>query len=217
MDTNHVIIAHNNQQFLEGIVAKVLKKEYEITKQFMQGVKALRYILREAPDVAVLQSQFDDISAFEIINETRAKGIDVKFIVIFPSTNHKEFLLASKMNLAGSIYAGEVLENLLICFNTVIEGDVFVSKKMSISKATDSSVYLLDTLSNSEMKILTLISIYQKSSKISSKLDISIRTIEKHRSNIIKKLDINIKEQTLYDWVHKNKEIIQSLALNDVT
>ena len=217
MDTNHVIIAHNNQQFLEGIVAKVLKKEYEITKQFMQGVKALRYILREAPDVAVLQSQFDDISAFEIINETRAKGIDVKFIVIFPSTNHKEILLASKMNLAGSIYAGEVLENLLICFNTVIEGDVFVSKKMSISKATDSSVYLLDTLSNSEMKILTLISIYQKSSKISSKLDISIRTIEKHRSNIIKKLDINIKEQTLYDWVHKNKEIIQSLALNDVT
>jgi DNA-binding NarL/FixJ family response regulator len=195
MDNNHIIIAHGNNQFLEGIVAEVLIRKYEITQQFTSGVRALRYILKEKPQIAVLQSQFEDISAFEIIRETRAK--------------------ASKMDIAGCIYAGEVLDNLLICLNTVLEGDVFVSKGIKQAKNKDTSLDLLVTLSNTEMKVLTLISIYRKSSKISEKLGVSIRTIEKHRSNIIKKLKINCTVYSLPNWAEKNKELIQALALQN--
>lgn len=219
MDNNEIIVAHSNKQFLQGIVSNVLMQEYLITKQFTLGVKALRYILRERPKVAVLQSQFDDISAFEIIKEARAKDIDIKFIVIFPKSEHRQFLIASKMNIAGCIHASEVLTDILICLNTVLQGEIFLSKgiKKTKTKAKNTSLDLITTLSKTEMKVLTLISIYRKSSKISDKLDISIRTIEKHRSNIIKKLRINSTADSLPNWVDKNKEVIQSLAIQSLS
>ena len=217
MDNNHIIIAHNNRQFLEGIVSEVLKREYEITKQFTSGVKALRYILREQPEIAIIQSQFNDISAFEVINEARAKDIDIRFVIIFPKTEYKQFLIASKMNIAGCIYAGEVLEDLLDCLNTVLQGEVFVSKGIKSTNPKDESLKLISSLSSTEMKVLTLVSIYQKSSKISNKLDISIRTIEKHRSNIIKKLKINSKVKSLPTWADEHRELIQSFALQSLT
>jgi len=217
MDNNHIIIAHSHRQFLEGIVSEVLKNQYNIAKQFTSGVKALRYILRDKPEIAIIQSQFSDISAFEIINEARAKDIDIKFVIIFPKSEYKQFLIASKKNIAGCIYAGEVLEDLLDCLNTVLQGEVFVSRGIQSTKPKDASVDLISTLSATEMKVLTLVSIYRKSSKISNKLDISIRTIEKHRSNIIKKLKINSKVNSLPNWADEHKDLIQTFALQSLS
>lgn len=217
MDNNHIIIAHSHRQFLEGIVSEVLKNQYNIAKKFTSGVKALRYILKDKPEIAIIQSQFSDISAFEIINEARAKDIDIKFVIIFPKSEYKQFLIASKKNIAGCIYAGEVLEDLLDCLNTVLQGEVFVSRGIQSTKPKDTSVDLISTLSATEMKVLTLVSIYRKSSKISNKLDISIRTIEKHRSNIIKKLKINSKVNSLPNWADEHRDLIQTFALQSLS
>nr|WP_255528009.1 helix-turn-helix transcriptional regulator [Salegentibacter sp. BLCTC] len=66
-------------------------------------------------------------------------------------------------------------------------------------------------LTPSERTILRMIAQDNSSKKIALKLSISIRTVEKHRSNIINKLDLSFSEASLSSWVRDNKELILSL------
>jgi DNA-binding NarL/FixJ family response regulator len=63
-------------------------------------------------------------------------------------------------------------------------------------------VKIKDKLSQTEFEIFNLISKGNLSKEISTKRNCSERTIEKHRSNIIKKL--NISQQNLTQWILKN-------------
>ena len=64
----------------------------------------------------------------------------------------------------------------------------------------------LTTLTPSEKKILKLIAQDKTNKEIASQLFISYRTVEKHRSNIITKLNIEPKTNSLLIWAKENHE-----------
>jgi DNA-binding CsgD family transcriptional regulator len=66
-------------------------------------------------------------------------------------------------------------------------------------------------LTPSERTIVRLIAQEKSSKDISDLLAISIRTVQKHRSNIITKLDLPSASDALSLWISKNKEIFLSL------
>ena len=66
-------------------------------------------------------------------------------------------------------------------------------------------------LTPSERTIVRLIAQEKSSKEISDLLAISIRTVQKHRSNIITKLDLGSEADVLSNWIKKNKDIFLSL------
>ncbi|MBV1924603.1 MAG: LuxR C-terminal-related transcriptional regulator, partial [Flavobacteriaceae bacterium] len=69
----------------------------------------------------------------------------------------------------------------------------------------------IELLTPSERTILKLIAQQQSTKEISDTLSISTRTVEKHRSNIINKLELNKETNTLITWALVNKMIILEL------
>jgi DNA-binding NarL/FixJ family response regulator len=62
-------------------------------------------------------------------------------------------------------------------------------------------------LSNSELEILRYIKEGYSSPQIAGFRNCSSRTVEKHRSNIIKKLKINSTQNALLIWISKNQDV----------
>jgi DNA-binding NarL/FixJ family response regulator len=63
----------------------------------------------------------------------------------------------------------------------------------------------LDLLTKSELKIVRLISESHTSQEIADELSISVRTVDKHRSNIVHKLKLEKKPTSLSYWAIINK------------
>ncbi len=149
----------------------------------------------------------DGLSIAKHCKEVHSK---TKFIIL---SYHKEgeFIAKAKsLNLSGYILKEDALSEIDRCIRTIIEGKEYYSAIFDTldTKKINASHDLLHILSPSELKILKLIAQSNNSKEISKQLFISERTVEKHRSNIIMKLQLKGRTNSLYEWALENKAYI---------
>jgi DNA-binding NarL/FixJ family response regulator len=147
------------------------------------------------------------MSGLEIAQQCKGLDLDTKIVLI---TLHKEkdlYQKAQELNIFGYILKEFALEEIENCIKTVTEGAPFFSDKI---KELIGVVFVddgeLNTLTPSEKKILKLIAQDKTNKEIASQLFISYRTVEKHRSNIITKLNIEPKTNSLLIWAKEHHE-----------
>ena len=150
------------------------------------------------------------MSGIEIAKKCNSSGLDTKIVFI---TFHKEKELyeqAKDLNIFGYILKEFALEEIENCIQTVSKGIPYFSPKIKelLAKKTmdDGS---LDLLTPSEKKILKLIVKDKTNKEIASLLFISYRTVEKHRSNIITKLKLEHKTNSLLIWAKEHQDKLQ--------
>jgi DNA-binding NarL/FixJ family response regulator len=99
------------------------------------------------------------------------------------------------------------------CIAAVLNGDTYFSSSFVPSSLSDISKELkkIKNLTASEKTILKLVAAQMSSGEIAEKLFISIRTVEKHRSNIIMKLEIENTTNALTNWAFANRNVIKEL------
>ena len=100
------------------------------------------------------------------------------------------------------------------CIKAVMEGKVYFSPSFAPASLALVSEDLkkIKYLTPSEKTILKLVAQQKSSNEIAEELFISIRTVEKHRSNIITKLEFeNPTTNTLTNWAYYHKKIIFEL------
>ena len=104
-------------------------------------------------------------------------------------------------------------EELERCIKAVIAGNQYFSSSFEnqFIEGASQLIKRLKNLSASEIIILKLVAKAQSNQEISKILFVSERTIEKHRSNIIKKLDLAKENNSLTNWALTNKETILML------
>jgi DNA-binding NarL/FixJ family response regulator len=147
------------------------------------------------------------MSGLEIAQQCKGTDIKTKIVLI---TLHKEkdlYQKAQELNIFGYILKEFALEEIENCIKTVKEGTPFFSDKIKeligVVLVEDSE---LATLTPSEKKILKLIAQDKTNKEIASQLFISYRTVEKHRSNIITKLNIEPKTNSLLIWAKEHHD-----------
>ena len=145
------------------------------------------------------------MSGLEIAMTCKANELKTKIVLI---TLHKErelYQKAQDLNIFGYILKEFALEEIENCINTVSKGDHYFSPKIVEVLADESprDRFLRD-LTPSEKKILNLIAKDKTNKEIASLLFISYRTVEKHRSNIIIKLKLEPKTNSLLMWAKEH-------------
>ena len=126
--------------------------------------------------------------------------------------HEKSFLTKAKeLGVNGYLLKDFALEELSVCLEKVIADEEWFSPKLeatvTISKH-DSEKTKIMLLTPAERKILQLISKDHNSKLISELLFISEKTVEKHRSNIIKKLGLPNERNTLQRFALQNKNLL---------
>lgn len=217
MKAHKFVIGLKDPYLLENL-SKTLNNNFNTeVKTLNKGVKMLRYILREQPQVAIIDYSFDDVDFIEIEREIRNKNITTKLIVLFSQATFAKFLKIKSLNISGCLSVDNAPSALVTCVKTVLMGNEYLCDQMEKIAIEDNSLANLELLSVAELTVLTLVPVYNNSNKIAAKLKTSVRTIEKHRSNIIKKLDLREKEISLSKWALEQQGVIQTLTLQKVS
>lgn len=205
--TPSIIIADDHPLLLKGLSDFLIEKDYNLIGKANNGREAYDLITQMKPDIAILDIQMPYMSGLEIAQQCKDLNIETKIVLI---TLHKEkdlYQKAQELNIFGYILKEFALEEIENCIKTVSEGTPFFSDRI---KELIGVVFVdyneLSSLTPSERKILKLISQDKTNKEIASQLFISYRTVEKHRSNIITKLNIEPKTNSLLIWAKENHD-----------
>lgn len=209
MSEKTIITADDHPLLLKGLNDFLLEKRYNIIGSASDGNEAFNLIKKLEPHIAILDIQMPQLSGIEIAKLCKDQKLKTKIILI---TFHKEASLyfeAKDLNVYGYLlkeFATEEIEN---CIASVSKNIPYFSLKikelLDLNKPTNSK---LNLLTPSERKILKYIAKDKTNKEIGELLFISPRTVEKHRSNIINKLNLEPKTNSLLIWAKENHDQI---------
>ncbi|WP_046757083.1 response regulator [Kordia jejudonensis] len=208
-----IIIADDHPMLLKGLHEELLAHDYNVVAAAKNGAEALESIVKNEADIAILDIEMPILNGFEVIKKSKELSLKTKFILL---TSHKEarFIYKAKnLNISGYLLKDEAFEEIKKCIEAVENGETYFSATFNNIFDTKISPELkkLQFLSPSERTIIRLIAQGKSSSEISETLLISVRTVQKHRANILSKLDIPSSSDALTVWVQQHLELVLSL------
>jgi DNA-binding NarL/FixJ family response regulator len=207
-----IVIADDHPMLLNGLYEALTSHGYNVISKASNGIEALQLILEHHPTLAILDVEMPYLSGFEVVKKVKEKKGDTKFIMqtLHKTTDYIELALALKIE--GYLLKEDSFEEIESCIKTVLANETFFSNSIENSALLNATKEFgkLKILTPSEMVILKLISQQSTTKDIASSLHVSIRTIEKHRSNIIEKLELKGESNSLTLWAIKHTSTILS-------
>ena len=208
-----LLVADDHPMLLKGLLDALEEKGYSLLEGASNGAEALGTILNKVPDIAILDIEMPILTGFEVIKKCQEAQIATRFIVL---TSHKEkgfVLKAKKLNISGYLLKDEPFHEIEKCIKAVAKGETYFSTIFDEIFNSEISPQLekIKFLSPSERTIVRLIAQENSSKEIAELLSISFRTVQKHRANIIAKLDLEASADSLTTWTSDHKELILSL------
>src|SRR5690606_20180080 len=181
-----IVIADDHPLMLKGLYDELVQANYTIIGTAPNGNKAVELIATLNPDIALLDIEMPFLNGFEVMKQCLQLSVKTKYIVM---TYHKEkgFLVqAKKVGVHGYLLKEDSLPEIENCIKAVMNDETYFSQSFdeNIDHTVNKELRKIALLSPSERTIIRLIAQDKNSSEISEVLQVSRRTIEKHRTNM---------------------------------
>ncbi|MFD2542605.1 response regulator [Lacinutrix gracilariae] len=204
-----IIIADDHPLMLRGIQDFLSSKGFNILGSATDGQAAYNLIIKEKPDIALLDIRMPHMTGLEIAEKCKKNNIETKIILITFDKEEEIFDKAKALGIYGYILKEFAIEEIETCIAHVEMNEPYFSEEIAnyLNKSeSNNTKSVLENLTKSEKKIVMLIAKNMTSQEIADDLYISVRTIEKHRSNIVAKLKLDNKPTALSIWAGLNKD-----------
>jgi DNA-binding NarL/FixJ family response regulator len=160
--------------------------------------QALKAVAELSPDVAVVDISLKDRSGIDVIKEIHGIKPNLPVLVL---SMHDENLQAERALRAGArgyIMKQEATAKVLTAIRRVLKGDIYLSDKMATrmlhqlvdARSAPATTSPLQTLTNRELEVFTLIGQGIGPRDIAERLSLSVKTVEAHREHIKSKLNL---------------------------
>lgn len=208
-----LLIADDHPILLKGLTDGLKSIGYKDITTAINGAQALDLIIKQQPEIAILDIDMPILDGFEVIAKAKDLGSDTKFIIL-TSYKEKAFVLqAQKFNIYGYLLKDEGMDVINHCIQEVKKGNQCFSPAFSevLDMQIAPQLEKIKYLSPSERTIIRYIAQEKSSKQIAVILSISYRTVQKHRTNIIQKLELPSGGDSLTSWVMEHRDFIYSL------
>lgn len=189
---DHTLIRHGIKKIIEE------DSSLAVIGQVGDGLELLHFIKKICPDVILLDISMPNLRGMEAIGEAKKICPAVKIIMLTMHKSKQYLCHALSAGADGYVLKEDSDSELLVAIDKVIRGDYFISPVLSgemspeeISDCRDKKNIPSDSLTPRERQVLKLVAEGRTSRDIAELLSISTRTVEHHRANLLKKLNIN--------------------------
>ncbi|MEF8796036.1 MAG: response regulator transcription factor [Salinivenus sp.] len=171
------------------------------------GLEATRLLEEHEPDLLVLDLGLPSLNGLDVLRKIQGLDLTTKIVVLSMHGDDVYVTEAFHLGAQGYVLKGSPLDELTEAIRTVMSGGKYVSSDLSedliAGEHTPGQVRdRYDSLTEREREVLQLTAEGNTSREIGDRLDISHRTVEKHRENIQTKLELrNAVEMAAY--VHR--------------
>lgn len=208
----NVVLADDHVLVRDGIKA-LLEDQTGITvmDEASNGKEALEVISKNKPHILIVDIRMPEMNGIEVVAEITKNKIDVKTLVLSMHDSEEYVVKSIQAGADGYLLKGASKEEFLKAVHKVAEGGKYFTGDVSsiimnnfvngnTNKVVDSKKKMKDIpfkLTKREKQILTLVLELKNNKDIADELQISKRTAEVHRFNLMKKLEAkNLQELT---------------------
>ena len=193
MNKINLIVADDHQLFRDGLTALLNKHDFlNVLTNVEDGLELIN-VLKDGmiPDIILLDLSMPNMNGFEVLKTLRKKYKDIKAIAISMHDDGNYIAKCAQNGAYGYLLKNTDEEEVLDAIKQVYNGHKYYNQELS-KKMIDSmaEVKSIKKLTKKESEILELLSKGLTTKEIASKLYISTRTVETHRSNMLKKLEV---------------------------
>jgi DNA-binding NarL/FixJ family response regulator len=206
--TKNIVLAEDHRLLREGLKALLqTEKDLQIIGEAENGIEAIRCVEKHAPDLILLDLSMPKMSGISVIKEIKSRFPEVKILALTIHESDQYVLEAFQSGADGYCLKDASRDELLIAIKSVLNGKTYISPGISEGimvgylegKKIIKGSTAWDSITQREKDVLKLIGEGYRNKEIADFLNISVKTVEKHRANVMKKLDLhNVSALTAY-------------------
>ena len=191
-----VVVADEITLFREGIVSLCEGWKCRVVAQCSDGLAALRTIQDLKPDVAILELSLPSLDTLELIRRVRQANLPTKLLVVSMRDDRKTVIEALRGGAHGFVLKSGPARHLHDAIWRAVEGSIYVSPALEPDRLFGSRREKpagdpLEALSAREHQVFRLLVDGSRAKEIAARLDLSAKTVDTYRANLMRKLDIH--------------------------
>ena len=188
-----VLVADDHVVFTDGIV-RILKERFDVVGAVTDGHSMVNAVDRLRPDVIVSDISMPTLSGLEGLRQLKAKRADTRVIFLTMHADAKLAAEAFRLGANGFVLKQSSGDELVKAIEAVLQGHKYMS-----SVLTDDVLAVMSTpggpqeveLSSRQKEVLRLIVNGQRMKEIASNLNLSPRTVETIKYEMMRDLDVH--------------------------
>jgi DNA-binding NarL/FixJ family response regulator len=185
-----VIIIDDHKIFGEGFCSLLENNKFRVNRVFQSPKKALYYLDKNLVDIVFCDINMPEINGIELIKKIKKTNLSCKVIMISMYTQKNIIRKALNNNADGYLTKNCSIDDI----KTVISNSFLPQKKITVqtveANVNNDEFSMKFSLTNREKEIINEILKEKSNSEIGEVLQISKRTVETHRKNIMLKLNV---------------------------
>ncbi len=201
METQIKIVMADDHPIVRQGLRKIIEtdKNLLIVAEAGDGQAALDSIEAHRPQVAVLDIDMPGMDGFAVVREMQRRHIATEVVFLTMLDEEETFQAAMDLNVRGYVLKDSAADEIVSAIKSVAKNRPFLSPAMSAmllnrrrrADELEKDQPGLHLLTPTERRVLKLIADDKTSKEIGEELFVSYRTIEGHRANISRKLNLS--------------------------
>jgi DNA-binding NarL/FixJ family response regulator len=200
MNKKKLVIAEDHAVVRDGLRSIFESdKDLEVVGEAGDGMEAIRLINSTDPDVLLLDLNMPRMDGISVLREVKKQSKGIKVVVLTMHKDEEYIMEAFSSGADGFCTKTSPGKEVLNAIKIVLAGKQYVSPEISDKvlegyiegKKTIKKELSWDNITRREREVLKLVGEGYQNKEISDYLCISVKTVEKHRANIMEKLNLH--------------------------
>jgi two-component system, NarL family, response regulator NreC len=191
--TTRLVLADDHVLVRQGLRKLLESAGFVVVGEAADGREAVRLVRSENPDIAVMDIGMPQFNGLNAALELTHSHPQVRLVVLTQHDAPQYVAEALRCGVRGYVLKSQAARDLVRAIESVSRGEVYLSPGIAsaVAEAHASPEGAVDGLSVRERQVLQLIAEGNSTKDIAAHLGISAKTVESHRSKLMRKLDIH--------------------------
>lgn len=187
-----VVIADDHGIVRSGIRLLLEKQsDLEVVAEAADGIEARETVIRERPDLAILDVKMPGLTGLQVTREIKAHVPETNVLILSMHDDERYLFEALKAGASGYVLKSQADTDLLEAIRSVERGEPFLSpgtQQNLIRDLLERGEPAKSDLTPREEEIVKLVAEANTTREIAEMLHLSEKTVENHRANAMRKL-----------------------------
>jgi len=202
-----ILLADDHKIIREGLRALIEKQsDMEVAAEAQDGSETVKLARKLSPDIVIMDIGMPGINGIDATRQIVAEDHNIKVIALSMHSDRRFVLQMLKAGASGYLLKDSAFEELVIAIHTIMKKQPYLSPKVTdvvvkeyLHNLSKNESTAFSILTVREREVLQLIAEGKSTKQIASILNISVKTIETHRQQVMEKVGVHsIAELTKY-------------------
>jgi len=202
-----IVLADDHQIIRDGL-RHLLKtqKDMDVLAEAEDGRSAVQLVEELKPDVVILDVAMPDLNGIEAARQIRSRYPNVRIVALSMHSDRRFIAEMLKAGASGYLLKDSAFEELAQAVRTVVAGKMYLSPQITggiiedyVLRLPNGQESAASVLTPREREVLQLVAEGKSTKQIAGHLNVSVKTVETHRRQLMEKLNLHtVAELTKY-------------------